>query len=138
MSEKDIRKLREKIDALDDELLGLLERRRELARDVGKLKGKAPAYRPERESEILRRMPEASRGVFREVISSCRAVEQAISVSYLGPQGTFEVIFEVFNVTNSDNFLAPAGSSVYLNFDGTLRSGLGAPRQFQVGGRWLF
>jgi len=89
MSEKDIRKLREKIDALDDELLGLLERRKELARDVGKLKGKAPAYRPERESEILRRMPEAARGVFREVISSCRAVEQAISVSYLGPQGTF-------------------------------------------------
>jgi outer membrane receptor for ferrienterochelin and colicin len=56
----------------------------------------------------------------------------------LGPQGTFEAIFEVFNVTNSDNFLAPAGSSVYLNFDGTLRSGLGTPRQFQVGGRWLF
>jgi hypothetical protein len=56
----------------------------------------------------------------------------------LGPQGTFEAIFEVFNVTNSDNFLAPTGSSVYLNFDGTLRSGLGAPRQFQVGGRWLF
>jgi hypothetical protein len=56
----------------------------------------------------------------------------------LGPQGTFEVIFEVFNVTNSDNFLAPTGSSVYLNFDGTLRSGLGTPRQFQVGGRWLF
>jgi hypothetical protein len=55
-----------------------------------------------------------------------------------GPQGTLEVIFEVFNVTNSDNFLAPAGSSVYLNFDGTLRSGLGTPRQFQVGGRWLF
>jgi hypothetical protein len=56
----------------------------------------------------------------------------------LGPQGTFEAIFEVFNVTNSDNFLAPTGSSVYLNFDGTLRSGLGTPRQFQVGGRWLF
>jgi hypothetical protein len=56
----------------------------------------------------------------------------------LGPQGTFEVIFEVFNVTNSDNFLAPAGSSVYLDFDGTLRSGLGSPRQFQVGGRYLF
>src|SRR6185437_10439121 len=56
----------------------------------------------------------------------------------LGPRGTFEVIFEVFNVTNSDNFLAPTGTSVYLNFDGTLHSGLGTPRQFQVGGRWLF
>jgi len=56
----------------------------------------------------------------------------------LGPQGTFEVIAEVFNVTNSDNFRDPAATGVFLNFDGTLRSGLGEPRQFQVGGRWLF
>ena len=89
MSEKDIQKLRGKIDALDDELLALLRRRMDLAREVGKLKGKAPAYRPERESEILRRMPENARAMFREVISACRAVEQAIRVSYLGPQGTF-------------------------------------------------
>lgn len=89
MSDKDIRKLRGEIDAVDDELLGLLKRRTALAREVGKLKGSAPAYRPERESEILNRMPESTRGVFREVISVCRAIEQAIRVSYLGPQGTF-------------------------------------------------
>ncbi len=56
----------------------------------------------------------------------------------LGPQGTFEVIVEVFNVTNSDNFLDPSTAGVFLNFDGTLKSGIGNPRQFQVGGRWLF
>jgi hypothetical protein len=56
----------------------------------------------------------------------------------LGPQGTFEAIFEVFNVTNSDNFKDPASGGTFLNFDGTIRSGLGEPRQFQVGGRWLF
>jgi chorismate mutase/prephenate dehydratase len=89
MSDKGIKALRAQIDALDDELLGLLKRRMGLARDVGRLKGKAPAYRPERESEILRRMPADARGVFREVISACRAVEQEIRVSYLGPQGTF-------------------------------------------------
>ena len=89
MSEKDIQKLRARIDALDDELLKLLAQRMDVAREVGKLKGKAPAYRPERESEILRRMPESARSFFREVISACRAVEQAIRVSYLGPQGTF-------------------------------------------------
>jgi hypothetical protein len=53
-------------------------------------------------------------------------------------QGTFEAIFEVFNVTNSDNFKDPASGGTFLNFDGTIRSGLGEPRQFQVGGRWLF
>src|SRR6185503_7741600 len=89
MSDKGIKALRSQIDALDDELLGLLKRRMGLAREVGRLKGNAPAYRPERESEILRRMPDSARGVFREVISACRALEQEIRVAYLGPQGTF-------------------------------------------------
>ena len=44
----------------------------------------------------------------------------------------------MFNVTNSDNFKDPASGGTFLNFDGTIRSGLGEPRQFQVGGRWLF
>jgi hypothetical protein len=56
----------------------------------------------------------------------------------LGPKGTFEAIFEVFNVTNSDNFKDPSSGGTFLNFDGTIRSGLGEPRQFQVGGRYLF
>ena len=56
----------------------------------------------------------------------------------LGRQGTFEAILEVFNVTDSDNFRDPSSAGVYLNFDGTIRSGLGEPRQFQVGGRYLF
>jgi hypothetical protein len=55
-----------------------------------------------------------------------------------GRQGTFEAILEVFNVTNNDNFRDPSAAGVFLNFDGTLRSGLGEPRQFQVGGRYLF
>ena len=55
-----------------------------------------------------------------------------------GRQGTFEAIFEVFNVTNADNFKDPASGGTFLNFDGTIRSGLGEPRQFQVGGRYLF
>jgi Carboxypeptidase regulatory-like domain len=56
----------------------------------------------------------------------------------LGRQGTFEAILEVFNVTNSDNFRDPASGGTFLNFDGTIRSGLGEPRQFQVGARYLF
>ncbi len=55
-----------------------------------------------------------------------------------GQQGTFEAIFEVFNVTNADNFRDPSSGGTFLNFDGTIRSGLGEPRQFQVGGRYLF
>ena len=56
----------------------------------------------------------------------------------LGPQGTIEAIFEVFNVTNADNFKDPSSGSTIFNFDGTIRSGLGEPRQFQAGLRYLF
>jgi chorismate mutase/prephenate dehydratase len=95
---EDIDKLRREIDAVDDELLKLINRRAGLAGRIGSLKQGAPAYRPERETQILRRVAEASAGplapervtaVFREVISACRGLEEAIRVTYLGPEGTF-------------------------------------------------
>jgi len=94
----DIDQLRTEIDALDGELVALLQRRARLAQRIGALKGGASAYRPEREAEVLRRvaardanpLPAAAlTRVFREVISACRGLEQAIRVAYLGPPGTF-------------------------------------------------
>lgn len=52
-------------------------------------------------------------------------------------RGRLEAIVEVFNVTNSDNFRDPAATSLLFNFDGTIRSGLGDPRQIQAGLRWV-
>ncbi len=95
---EDIDKLRSEIDGLDAELLALLQRRARLARRIGEVKGGAPAYRPERESQILRRVAagaggplsaEAALRVFREVISACRGLEENLRVAYLGPEGTF-------------------------------------------------
>ena len=93
----DIQSLRTQIDQLDDELAALIHRRAGLAQKIGELKGGAPAYRPEREAEILNRIAgkkgvlpaERLLPVFREIISACRALEQSIRVSYLGPEGTF-------------------------------------------------
>jgi chorismate mutase/prephenate dehydratase len=94
----DIDRLRNDIDALDSELLALLQKRARLAQRIGALKGGAPAYRPERESEILRRVAaqagaplsaEAATRVFREVISACRGLEEELRIAYLGPEGTF-------------------------------------------------
>ncbi len=53
-------------------------------------------------------------------------------------RGTLEAIFEAFNVTNTDNFKDPSSVGTFLNFDGTIRSGLGEPRQFQAGLRYIF
>ena len=64
-----------------------------------------------------------------------------LRVSKLLPVGRpgqqLEAILEVFNLTGADNFRDPSFAT-YLNFDGTIRSGLGDPRQLQVGARWVF
>ena len=96
-SEADISSLRLEIDALDAQLLTLLNRRAAIVRKVGELKAGQRVYRPERESQILRGIAskggalpaESAIAVFREIISACRALEQPIRVAYLGPQGTF-------------------------------------------------
>ena len=76
----DVEKLRREIDGVDDELLRLINQRARLASRIGALKAGAPAYRPEREAEVLRRIAEKNpgplaaervTGVFREVISAC-------------------------------------------------------------------
>ncbi|MBV8032143.1 MAG: chorismate mutase, partial [Betaproteobacteria bacterium] len=93
----EIGKLRAEIDRLDEEIAAALERRAGLAGRIGALKGGNGAYRPERETEILRRIAglaktlpaERMTGVFREIISACRALEEGIKVAYLGPEGTF-------------------------------------------------
>jgi len=92
-----LQRLRSEIDAIDDQLAALLNRRAEMAQRIGALKSGAPAYRPERESEILRRVSRNSdllsgervAAVFREIISACRSLEETIRVAYLGPAGTF-------------------------------------------------
>jgi chorismate mutase / prephenate dehydratase len=93
-----LRGLRDRIDALDDQILRLVNERAEVARHIGELKGDGPVYRPEREAQVLRRVKASNPGplpdeavehLFTEVISACRALEDAMSVAFLGPRGTF-------------------------------------------------
>jgi len=94
----EISKRRAAIDALDAEIVRLINARAEQAREIGRLKGDGPVYRPERESEVLRRVMAANPGplpaaalgrIFVEVISACRGLEAPLKVAYLGPAGTF-------------------------------------------------
>lgn len=93
-----IKTLRERIDAIDQQLLELMNQRASLAREIGELKGDGPIYRPEREAQVIARLRSANPGplpadaighLFTELISACRALEQALSVAFLGPRGTF-------------------------------------------------
>ena len=49
-----------------------------------------------------------------------------------------EGIVEVFNVLNSRNLRRPETTNLVFNFDGTVQSGLGDPRQVQAGLRLTF
>jgi chorismate mutase/prephenate dehydratase len=97
MSEK-LKKFRTQIDALDDELLQLFNRRAALAQQIGHLKENGVVLRPEREAQVLRRLQDQNAGplgneaiaaLFTEVMSQCRALEAPLTVAYLGPRGTF-------------------------------------------------
>lgn len=56
----------------------------------------------------------------------------------LGNGRSLEAIVEVFNVLGRNNFKDPAFGSLLFNFDGTIRSGFGDPRQIQAGMRYAF
>ena len=51
---------------------------------------------------------------------------------------TIQPSLDVFNVFNSSNFRRPEVTNLIFNFDGTVQSGNGDPRQAQVGIRILF
>ena len=51
---------------------------------------------------------------------------------------TVEPGVDVFNVFNSKNLRRPEVTNLIFNFDGTVQSGVGDPRQVQVGVRVLF
>ncbi len=106
MSEADqLKALRVRIDSLDERILELISERARCAQDVARVKmahlpqGEVPVfYRPEREAWVLKHIMELNKGpldneevarLFREIMSSCLALEQPLTVAYLGPEGTF-------------------------------------------------
>ena len=96
----DLASQRARIDAIDRELLCLLNSRARVALAIGELKRAegSPAFRPEREAAVIEGLKAANTGplpagsvapIWREIMSACRALETPTRVAYLGPAGTF-------------------------------------------------
>ncbi len=96
--------IRASIDALDEQILQLLSARARCAQEVAEVKGKdspdklVQFYRPEREAQVLRRVMALNPGplpaeqvgrLFREIMSTCLALEQPMRIAFLGPEGTY-------------------------------------------------
>ncbi len=95
-----LQELRRQIDALDDQILDLLNRRAEVVIEVGtaKQQSRGEYYVPSREKAIYERLmarnpgpfsDEGIRRVFREIISASLSLEQPLKVAFLGPQATY-------------------------------------------------
>ena len=92
--------LRGQIDAIDQELLALLNRRAQVAEKVGEVKKRegTPFFRPDRVAKVIEQIQHANPGplkrehvaaIWREIMSACLALESPVRVAYLGPAGTF-------------------------------------------------
>lgn len=57
---------------------------------------------------------------------------------HFGERFALQAIGDVFNSTNRKNLKFPANGNLLFNFDGTVQSGLGDPRQAQLGLRLTF
>jgi chorismate mutase/prephenate dehydratase len=96
----DLLALRTQIDGIDRDMLALLNRRAQLALQVGEIKKKegSVVFRPEREAQVIDGLKAVNPGplqsdsvapIWREIMSACRALETPTRVAYLGPAGTF-------------------------------------------------
>jgi chorismate mutase/prephenate dehydratase len=94
--------VRQKIDQIDLQIQELISKRAHCALDVARAKRamgeRSNFYRPEREIEVLNAVRERNEGplpdehlltIFREIMSSCLALQQPLNVAFLGPKGTF-------------------------------------------------
>jgi chorismate mutase / prephenate dehydratase len=92
--------LRAEIDRIDRELVGLLNRRAEVAARIGQLKDQQglEVWSQAREEEVLARVLASSPGplpaetlrlIFRELMSGSRALQRTLRVAYLGPEYSY-------------------------------------------------
>ncbi len=112
---KRLKEIRGEIDRIDEDMLRLLNARAALSREVGIIKANTGGhvFRPLREREQLDRLEKLNPGklpndhlaaIWREILSSSRALQRPQNVAYLGPEGTFSYFAGVEYLGRSARF----------------------------------
>jgi chorismate mutase / prephenate dehydratase len=112
--------LRSEIDRIDKELVDLLNRRSDVAIQIGQIKQDQglDIWSSSREEEVLARVLEASRGplphqtlrlIFRELMSSSRSLQRQLRVAFLGPRYSYSHLASVAKFGESIEHV-PVGS----------------------------
>ncbi len=95
-----LKTIRSQIDKIDLQILELINKRAQLATQIGQVKQEqgGDIFSPAREEEVLRNvlsanqgpMPEVSlRAIFREIMSGSRSLQRVSKVAFLGPTYSF-------------------------------------------------
>jgi chorismate mutase / prephenate dehydratase len=98
-----LEEIRKGIDAVDNQILRLLEERSAFVHEVGVIKKREglEIYAPEREDALLQNLARKNRelggrlpdrsiwAIYREIMSAALALEQDLKIAYLGPPGTW-------------------------------------------------
>lgn len=131
--------LRVKIDAIDQQLLTLLNSRALVAEQVGEVKKRERTafFRPDRVAQVIDKIQQANPGplknphvaaIWREIMSACLALEAPQRVAVLGPAGTFceQAAIEFFG--------GAADLTYCANFDEVFHATAAGSAQFGVVG----
>jgi chorismate mutase/prephenate dehydratase len=95
-----LEELRKKIDAMDEQLVKLINQRAQIVSEIGKLKAAqdSPIYAPDREKAVLDKIAKCNAGpmpdktlvaIWREIMSGSFFLERSLRIAYLGPEGSF-------------------------------------------------
>jgi chorismate mutase/prephenate dehydratase len=97
---QNLESLRDEIDGVDSQIVGLLNQRVQAAAEIGKIKNElgVDPYDPAREEQVFAKLGDLNRGplsndslriIYREVISASIALEKKLIIGYLGPEATY-------------------------------------------------
>jgi chorismate mutase/prephenate dehydratase len=141
-----LEELRRQIDALDEQLVRLLNERAQVVVQVGRYKqlNKVPIYAPDRERMIIEKVRKLNAGplpdrcleaVWRELMSGSFVLEKPLKIGFLGPEGTFSHLAAVRKFGSSVDYVPLSDiSSVFEEVvRGHIDYGL-APVENSIGG----
>lgn len=117
MKNNKISRLRGNIDAIDLQVVRLLNRRAAAAVKIGKIKteSRSEPYVPAREKKVIRNIARINRGplpssaliaIYREIMSASLALEKTVRVAYMGPAASFSHQAALRRFGKSVNYLA--------------------------------
>lgn len=116
LNDEELQEIRKGIDAIDRDLLELLNRRMALSQRVGEIKAAKglTLFDPGREELIIERLAgrnsgpiktESLRAIYREIFAASRLLQYVLQVAFLGPEWTYSYLAAISFFGHSARYL---------------------------------